>query len=73
MMKPRASWLLLVATGLVAASCDDAGQDRAVGTLERDRIELVAEAHEPIIAIQVSEGDHVAAGQALVAMELSCF
>jgi len=69
MMKPRASWLLLVAIGLMAASCDDAGKDRAVGTLERDRIELVAEAHEPIIAIHVSEGDHVAAGQALVAMD----
>ena len=38
----------------------------ALGTLERERIELVAEAAEPIVEIAVREGDAVAAG-ALVA------
>lgn len=36
-----------------------------VGTLERDRIEIPAEAWETLIQIAVSEGDQVAAGQLL--------
>ena len=37
-----------------------------VGTLERDRIEIVAEEAEPILSLEVREGDHVAAGQVLL-------
>jgi HlyD family secretion protein len=40
-----------------------------VGTLERDRLELVAEAPEPILEIPVREGDVVAAGQLLVRLD----
>jgi HlyD family secretion protein len=47
-----------------ALACGDAGD--AVGTLERDRLELVAEADEPIAEIPVREGDAVAAGDLLV-------
>jgi HlyD family secretion protein len=57
-------------TGAVAAACgrfDDAPP--AVGTLERDRIELVAESDEPIVAIEVTEGDAVTAGQLLLALD----
>jgi HlyD family secretion protein len=38
----------------------------AVGTLERDRIELIAEAQEPIVEIRVREGQPVAQGDLLV-------
>jgi HlyD family secretion protein len=40
-----------------------------VGTLERDRIELTAEANEPIVEIAVREGDRVSAGAVLVRLE----
>jgi HlyD family secretion protein len=45
-----------------ALACEN-GEEIAVGTLERDRIELVAEANEPIAEILVREGDPVAAGE----------
>lgn len=43
----------------------------ALGTLERDRLELTAEAHEPIVAVQVREGDKVAADQVLLKLDSS--
>lgn len=57
--------------GALAAACatDDSGLP-VVGTLERDRLELVAEAHEPITEILVREGDSVVAGDVLVRQEL---
>lgn len=41
----------------------------AVGTLERDRIELAAESDEPIVAILVNEGDQVSAGERLLSQD----
>jgi HlyD family secretion protein len=41
-------------------------QPRLVGTLEWDRIELIAERSEPIVNIPVQEGDWVESGQVLV-------
>jgi HlyD family secretion protein len=38
----------------------------AVGTLERDRIELIAEAQEPIVEIRVREGQSVQEGELLL-------
>jgi HlyD family secretion protein len=56
---------LLVITPLLAgfaAACSNGGVPQELhGTLERDRLELVAESHERIIAIPVHEGDPVAA------------
>ena len=50
-------YLSIIVVSLLLASC---GEDRAdlvaVGTLERDRIEIVAEAWETLTAIEVSEG-----------------
>ena len=40
-----------------------------VGTLERDRIEIIAEEAEPILSLEVREGDHVEAGQVLMRQE----
>jgi len=59
--------------GICAALCACGQYDRPlelVGTLERERLELSAEAHEPIIAIDVHEGEHVASGTRLLALSL---
>jgi len=60
------SWRVTVLCLSLAACGSDPADLPAVGTLERDRIELVAEADEPIIAILVREGDSVVEGQILV-------
>jgi HlyD family secretion protein len=39
---------------------------RLVGTLERDRIEVIAEESEPILTLEVHEGQHVTEGQVLM-------
>lgn len=44
---------------------------QAVGQLESDRIELVAEFNEPIIAIQVTEGDALSTGMVLLQQDSS--
>jgi HlyD family secretion protein len=65
-MSPRAlsaaAALFLLLTG-----CDDGNDERLiVGQLASDRIELTAEAAEPVVEILVVEGEHVAAGQLLI-------
>jgi HlyD family secretion protein len=54
---------------LVAACSNDARYDQVLGTLERDRLELIAEASEPIIEIAAQEGDVVTAGTVLLKLE----
>lgn len=62
-MKP----LIIVIAFLVLAACSRGDPDDiVVGTLERDRLELTAEANEPIVEVAVREGDHVAAGAMLL-------
>ena len=57
--------LLLLALG--ASSCrEDLSDLPALGTLERDRLELVAEADEPVLEVAVREGDRVESGALLV-------
>jgi len=52
---------------LVLAGCGRGNGDAPlVGTLERDRIEIVAEEAEPILSLEVREGDRVTAGQVLL-------
>ncbi len=47
--------------------CGDAEDPyRVVGQLASDRIEVTAETSEPIVAVEVAEGDAVTAGQVLV-------
>src|SRR5262245_10480730 len=53
---------------LLSACAKDPGPV-ALGTLERDRLELPAEAHEPIVELHVHEGDHVTEGQVLLKLE----
>ncbi|HEY4367861.1 MAG TPA: HlyD family efflux transporter periplasmic adaptor subunit [Steroidobacteraceae bacterium] len=64
-MMSRTLIFLCCCVALAACGRQDA-PDQIVGTLERDRLELPAEAHEPIAAIPVHEGDAVAAGAILL-------
>ena len=52
---------------LVGAACDRGeATEVALGLLERDAYDLVADASEPVVALEVEEGDLVAAGDALL-------
>ena len=60
----------LTVFALLLVGC--AGEDTvlpAVGTLERDRVEVVAEAHEVLLEIHVREGQFVGAGELLARQE----
>jgi len=60
-------FLVLLVTALLLGGCDSADEDgRVVGELASDRIELTAEAAEPITEIFVAEGESVTAGQVLM-------
>jgi HlyD family secretion protein len=61
--------MTLLALALVSAACSPEGDAVLLGTLERDRLELVAEAHEPIIEMSVREGDRVEAGTLLLRLD----
>jgi HlyD family secretion protein len=60
----------LCACTCLLAACGSHHADQILGTLERDRLELVAEASEPIVEVLHREGDAVTAGTALVRLEL---
>jgi HlyD family secretion protein len=64
----RQTHVLAVATMAVAA-CSAERPQEVLGTVERDRLELVAESNERIVEIPVREGDRVAAGTLLVLQE----
>jgi HlyD family secretion protein len=57
--------------GLTAlAGCNTNGNSpSAVGTIERDRIELIAEAQEPIVEIVAREGQRVKAGDVVLKLD----
>lgn len=59
----------VMVTGLV--SCGNNGDQDVVGTLEWDRIELVAEALEPITDIRVKVGDQVKTGDIIITLDTS--
>jgi HlyD family secretion protein len=54
---------------MLAACGNGTDSERVLGTLERDRLELTAEASEPIIEITIREGAAVDAGQVLVRLD----
>ena len=54
---------------LALGACDGSTPLPLTGTLERDRMELVAEAQEPIVQIAVHEGDHVKAGDLILKLD----
>jgi HlyD family secretion protein len=59
---------LVVIAALAIAACGG-DRDALLGTLERDRVELVAEAQEPIVEVAVREGDAVTEGQLLLRLD----
>jgi len=58
--------LLLACSALLSACGDGSDTNRVVGELASDRIELTAEAAEPITEILFAEGEAVTAGQVLM-------
>jgi len=60
---------ILAGVGAVSGCGGPAPADVALGTLERDRLELTAEAREPIIEITVREGTHVKTGEILLRLD----
>ncbi len=67
MRRPKATFVVLLP--LLGVGCFNDGPVPAVGTLERDRLELVAETSEPIVARPEREGAFVEAGTLLVALD----
>lgn len=63
----RAGWWLVMA--LTATACGAEERQHAVGTLERDRIEVAADSAQPVVAMPVAEGDRVEAGALLLAQD----
>jgi len=51
---------------LMLGACDRGETTYMVGTLERDRIDVVVESNEPIISIQVADGQKVEAGDPIL-------
>ncbi len=67
-MRERVAACLLVF--LAATGCGSSSDSQVVlGTLERDRLELPAQANEPIIGIRVHEGEVVAQSQELLQLD----
>lgn len=62
-------FLPILMAGLALAACGGGDAGRLLGTLERDRLSLVAESQEPITEVLVREGDRVAAGQLLLRLD----
>lgn len=66
----RIARLALVAPAvLVLCGCSESDATIAVGTLERNRLDLVAEASEPVLERPVEEGSYVAAGALLLSLD----
>jgi len=56
----------LALLALALAACDREETTYMVGTLERDRIDVVVESNEPIITIQARDGQEVQAGDLIL-------
>ncbi len=58
--------ILIFSALIILSACDSTPENRMVGTLERDRIELTVESNEPITDMLVTDGERVEQGQLLV-------
>ncbi|HEY5658195.1 MAG TPA: HlyD family efflux transporter periplasmic adaptor subunit [Myxococcota bacterium] len=68
-MTDRAATPAVAALLLCLAGCSGGESSVAVGTLERDRLDLVAESSEPVLARPVEEGAFVEAGALVIALD----
>ncbi len=64
-------WLLLLCIGLLAGCKPTSEEERFPGTLEWERVELIAEKSEPVTEVLVREGDWVRAGQVILKQDAS--
>ena len=70
MLAERTVFLWPAVLGAMLVACGSPEEQIEIaGILERDRIELVAEANEPITDILVTEGEAVARGQVIVQLD----
>lgn len=60
---------VLLALATVALGCRDEAPGAALGTLERDRVELAADAAELLLEVLVREGDEVEAGAVVARLD----
>jgi HlyD family secretion protein len=68
MLKRGSAYLTVIALATLNA-CGSSDSQHVLGTLERDRLELPAEAHEPIVEILVHEGETVTRNQPLLQLD----
>jgi len=67
---PTLAGVVALCAGVMLAGCDQTDRGvEALGTLERDRLELIAESNERLVELPVQEGDHVAQGALLARQE----
>lgn len=70
MPRPPRPWPCLLLVPPLLAACDSRPpENQAVGTLEWDRVELIAEISEPIVELPAHEGDQVEPGRVLVRLD----
>ena len=65
----KAPKLLLVSGALALVGCSRHDEGRLPGTLERDRVELVADANESIVSLPFAEGASVKAGDVIAVQD----
>lgn len=63
----------IIAVLVVTVGCAGEQPPQFLGTLERDRLELIAESQEPIVETPVTEGQRVVAGQVLLRLDPAAF
>ena len=61
--------VIVLSGALLLAACARENEDTLPGTLERDRVELVADANEFIVALPIAEGAAVKAGDVIVVQD----
>src|SRR5690606_28902071 len=60
---------LLLLSLITASGCENTADTYLVGTLERDRIALLAVRSESVVAVHVREGDRVAKGDPILELD----
>jgi HlyD family secretion protein len=66
---PVTAWVTAVAAAALLAGCAQHDEDTLPGTVERDRVELAAQADEFIVALPFAEGAQVKAGDVIVVQD----